>query len=333
MNAIRIGLCLLALASAPTARADILAIYRDRGDGTQHLHNLSTGTPVGSAMTGCCAPVAGTATIDPATREIVLVQSPAAAGDPQRITRISAVSGAVVGDAALDAGWQIAALAHDRLRATLFGFARRIDDGARHLVTVSSATGAVTAVGSALADCCTLVPGAHGLHPRRGQWHLLGQHDDEPSIQRVITIDLSTGALLAAPAIATPHALANLFFDEGSGRLLGLGRDGDSGFGTFVRVEPGSAQVQLTAASGITGCCAPSLAGLSGEIQTGAGAAHFLDAEVASRYFGTLDFRTGMPGVDIAHDPAWAIQAIVTDQLGFGGDALFADSFERIWKP
>lgn len=321
----------LVLALPSIARADVLAMYQDRADGSTRLFNLQTNAPLGVALVDCCRTVHGSLSFNPASRELLLVQ--AAAGDGQELVRISALTGAVSGRAGIAAGWQVAAASYDRLRATWFALAREAG-GALRLVAIDTASGAITPIGApSLADGTSLVAGAHGLHPARGQWHLLGALGTSPLVPRVLTLDVGNGSLLAAPPLTAGVQVSNLTFDEGSGYLVGLGRDDASGFGSVLRIDPGTGLVHATDETGLAGCCAWTASALTARAAAGVGFAHLIDPETGQPAFVGLALGVGAFGGTGGHDPAWAIHGLVSDQTEFTGDAIFGNGFDLVNKP
>lgn len=321
----------LAFALPSIARADVLVLYQDRADGSTRLFNLNTTAPLGVALVDCCRTVHGTLGFNPASREALLVQTTAAGG--QELVRISALTGTVSGRAALTAGWQVVAASYDRLRATWFALAGNAGGNLR-LVTINPATGAIATVGAAtLAGGTSVVAGAHGLHPARGQWHLLGALGGTPGTARVLTLDLGNGALLASPALSDAVQVASLMFDEGSGYLVGLGRIAASTMGAAVRVDPGTGLVQATGGTGVIGCCTWTTSALASTAAAGVGFGHFIDAAAGAPAFVGLNLNAGTFLSTGGHDPAWAIHGLVSDQTGFTGDAIFGSGFETVNKP
>lgn len=323
----RLALAALAMPVAAPALSQpaLLALYQDRTDASYRLHDIIGNTPLGVALTNCCQTVSGTLTFNPALREILLIQH---TDTGQEIVRISAISGAVTGRAAIGGGWQILAAAYDRTRATLFGIGRD-NAGDRHLVTVASNSGAVTAVGAALPSGFALVPGGHGLHPRRGQWHLLGS--DDGTTQRVLTVALDNGALLSnVPVVG--YAISNLSFDEGSGRLLGLGRAVGNSQTQLLWFDPGTGQVTGLTASGTNGCCAWGVGSLAGIAGNGTVGSQYTVASGTPMFLAWFADSGNVAG-SIPQSANWAVHGLVVDQTTFIGDHLFYDGFQIVGKP
>jgi hypothetical protein len=331
MSRLLAALALVALALPPVARADVLALYQNRTDGSTRLFNLNTNAPLGVALVDCCRTVHGTLGFNPASSELLLVQTTVAGG--QELVRISAATGAISGRAALTAGWQVVAASYDRVRSTWFALAGNAGSELR-LVTINTGTGAIAPVGAGvLAAGTSVVAGAHGLHPARGQWHLLGALGGSPLVARVLTLDLVTGSLLASPALSAGVPVSNLHFDEGSGYLVGLGRVDATGFGLAVRIDPGTGVVQPTASTGTLGCCAWTASALAAQAATGIGFGHFTDPDTGLAVFFGLALNSGAFGGTGGHDQAWAIHGLVSNQTAFIGDAIFGNGFDLVNKP
>ena len=314
------------LSAQPTAPA-LLVLHKDRADGTHRLFNLIDNLPLGTPLVDCCNTIAGTLTFDPALREILLLQH---TGSGDEVVRINAGTGAVTGRATVTGDWRILAAAYDRTRATLFAIGRN-SAGDRHLLTVAPMSGAVVSVGAALPAGFALVPGGHGLHPRRGHWHLLGSHDTASGPQHVLTLALGSGAQLSDTAVVG-HVLSNLHFDEGSGRLLGHGRIDGQSQTQLLWLEPGSGHVTVLETSGVDNCCQWSVGSLAAIASQGIAVSHYLTPEQLPDF---LIWETGTGGVlgEIPHAQSWAIHGVVTDQTVFIGDYLFYDGFQTVGKP
>lgn len=329
MNRLLPWLTLAALAASATALAQpsLLALYQNRGDASYRLHDIVGNTPLGGALTDCCRTVSGTLTFNPAVREILLVQHTETG---QELVRISAISGTVIGRAAIGGGWQILAAAYDRTRTTLFGIGRN-GAGDRHLITVTPASGVVTTIGAALPGDFALTPGGHGLHPRRGQWHLLGTDDAAGATQRVVTVALDTGAVLSTVTVIG-HAISNLSFDEGSGRLLALGRSHGNPQTQLLWLNPGTGQVTGLTLSMIDNCCAWGGGSLAAVATNGAVGSQYTLANGSPQFLTWFADGSGVIG-SIPQASAWAVHGLVVDQTTFIGDHLFYDGFQIVGKP
>lgn len=242
------------------------------------------------------------------------------------MVRISAVSGALVGRVTVGAGWQVLAAAWNRLQNRLYAIARD-SDGDRRLVHISSTTGTVTVLGALLPADLGLVPGAHGLHPRRGQWHVLG---DDGSGQRLLTFSLAAGSVLANVPVAG-YALANLHFDEGSGRLLAQGRQEGANETRLLWINPGTGQVTGLSTSGTADCCAFTAGALVDIASDDVAGSHLFNSPGPA--FLAWDVALGNAVGSVPHPRAWAIHGIVADQNVFVGDHILYDGFEVVSKP
>ena len=325
-------LAVIALPAAPPLSAQplepaLLVLHKDRADGTYRLFNVIDNLPLGTPLVDCCNTIAGTLTFDPALREILLFQH-TDSGD--EVVRINAGTGAVTGRATVIGDWRILAAAYDRTRATLFAIGRN-SAGDRHLLTVVPVSGAVSSVGAPLPAGFALVPGGHGLHPRRGQWHLLGSHDTAGDTQHVLTLSLSSGAPLSDTAVVG-HVLSNLHFDEGSGRLLGLGRIDGQSQTQLLWLEPGSGQVTVLTSSGTDDCCQWSVGSLAAIASQGIAVSHFITPAQLPNFI-VWEVGTGSALGLIPQTANWAIHGVVADQTVFIGDYLFYDGFQTVGKP
>lgn len=323
-----LGVAALALTSPALVLAQpaLLALYKDRADGSHRLHDIVDNVAVGSPLASCCNTVSGTLTFDPASRDILLVSQ----GDThQELVRIHAGSGTLSGRAPIAGGWRILAAAYDRTRATLFGIGRSAA-GDRHLVTIAPASGAVSPVGASLSAAFAFVPGGHGLHPRRGQWHLLG-HTDGTSAQQVMTLSLDTGATLTTAPVQA-YTLSNLYFDEGSGRLLGLGRAHGASQSSMAWLDPGTGHVTALTASGTPNCCPWVSGSLTSMAADGVAGAQFLGPDGSPTFLLWLSGQGTVVG-DLPQAGDWALHGLITDQTVFIGDHLFQDGFQLVSKP
>jgi hypothetical protein len=319
----------LTSAAATPAAAALLALYQDRADGSTRLFDMSANAPLGVALLDCCRTVHGTLGFNPATREILLVQE--GANGAQELVRISAITGAVAARVALAAGWQVGASSYDRRRALWFALAR--NGGQLQLVTVDPINGAVAPIGAGLPAGTRLVAGAHGLHGARGQWHVLVSLSAMPEVLRILTLDLTTGAVLASPPLAGPAHVSNLFFDEGSGYLIGLGRDSSTLAAVAVRVDPGTGAVVVTDQYPLQDASGWTASALTGTASDGIGVAHVFLADMDLRLFTAMGMASGEFMGNGPHAETWAIHGLVADQANFNGDQIFGNGFDTVNKP
>ena len=123
------------------------------------------------------------------------------------------------------------------------------------VVTIDPATGALTQVGSDLADCCFFVQGETTLDPVAGALYFFGRRlSDAGGTVRLIGLDTTTGGIASQPVLSAGSNYNAAEFDSVAGTLRGAAFDTTAMVERVVTIDPVTGA--LTQAGGdIADCC------------------------------------------------------------------------------
>ncbi len=140
---------------------------------------------------------------------------------------------------------------------TIYGLAFDNAASMEVVITVNPVTGAVTPVGPAVADCCTIggFP-VSALDPAAGVLYSAGNLMSDPggSAKRLLGFSVLTGALVSSPFLAAGYQYNRIQIDPGSGVLHGLVFDQTAMLERLVTVDPATGAV-TPAGAPVADCC------------------------------------------------------------------------------
>lgn len=177
--------------------------------------------------------------------------------DPEnlRLLGFDATAGTLVTDPALASGaYNNNLFKLDVGTGILWGLA--FDGGAseEQVVIVTPYTGDLTAVGSTIADCCTIGGfNVSALDPATGRLYVAGGLLSDPGTQRLLGFDVLSGALVSSPALSADWQYNDFELDPLTGTIYGIVFD-HVNTEYVVTVNPATGAV-TTVGAGIPNCC------------------------------------------------------------------------------
>lgn len=220
--------------------------------------DTSTGarTTIGAATPACCF-VSGASALDGAGGRFFftgnyLTETPGT--DPLRLFTVSTTTGAVIDDDPLAAGfWNF--LEWDATSNRLLAIVNQ--SSTTTLYSVDTSTGARTAIGSGVANCCLVGGNVSAIDLDGGRFFFVGRlTTDGGSDSRIFSFDTTTGALVTSPAPLMP-ATNNYNFlgwDPSPGILYAVVRDTVNSDEDLLTVNPTTGAVAQVGSS-IADCC------------------------------------------------------------------------------
>lgn len=257
-----VGAVLLAIGSNPAQAANELFgwVFTSGSPGSSRLvtFNLATGarSTIGAATPDCCFASGASALDGPGGRFFFtgnyLSESPGT--DPVRLFTVSTTTGAVVDDDPLAAGfWNF--LEWDPGSNQLFAVVNVASTST--LYTVNTSTGARTAVGAGVANCCLVSGKVSALDIAGDRFFFVARlTTDGGTVSRIFTFDLNSGALVTSPAPLLPSTNNYNFlgWDPTPGTLFAVVRDTTNSDEDLLTINPTTAAVAQVGAS-IPDCC------------------------------------------------------------------------------
>ncbi len=166
----------------------------------------STGdlTQIGTTITSCCT-LGGfnVSALDPANARLYVAGNLSSdlPGSAKRLLAFDVLTGTLVSSPSLPLTWQYNDFELDPLTGTLYGIVSDITQ--EYVVTINPVTGAVTPVGSGIADCCT-VSSFNAFDPYAGdagRLYIMGNRPSDPpgSLPRLLGFDVANGTLATSP--------------------------------------------------------------------------------------------------------------------------------------
>ena len=221
-----LGFLLAAGAPSPAGAAvpdTLWAAIFDFGENNEKLVSIdpATGalTPPGGGIGDCCLVASGVSALDPnGDRFFFIGHSLTIPMDPDRIYSVDLDTGTVLANPPLTegaAGINYNFVEYDWGSDTLFAMIFDFDLGQEKLVAIDPATGALTDVGAGIPDCCLVASGVSSLDPNGGRFFFIGHSLTIPmDPDRIYSVDLSTGTVLANPPLTEGTAGINYNFLE-----------------------------------------------------------------------------------------------------------------------
>lgn len=207
----------------------------------------------------------------------------------RNVVRLLVAVGLALTSIAADGG---AVLASNTLYGVVFDNTGSVTE---HLETINPVTGALTAVGAGIANCCLVPSGVSTLDPVMDRFYFIGSYQTDPGgTQRIFTLGLGSGAVVSDPVLAAGNNYNFIEVDRTTGVLYGVVFNTATASERLVTIDPATATVTLVGAT-VPGCClVPS--GTS-SLDPTAGVFYFIGSYMAdppntSRIF-TLDLATG----------------------------------------
>ena len=210
--------------------------------------------PIGAGIAGCCLVSSGVSTLDAAGDVFFFVGHYQA--DPPGVNRLFSLdldTGALLGDPALTAGYNYNFIEHDPATATLYAVVHELATTSERLATLDPVTGALTTVGGAIAACCGVPSGTSALAPGDA-FFFYGSRNDDALGQRLFSLDLATGALLADPVLPAGNNYNFLEYDPTSATVYGVVFETATTTERLVVIDAGTGALAPLGA-GIAGCC------------------------------------------------------------------------------
>lgn len=219
-----------ALASSPLLASgfNYNFLAHDAASGTLYavVHEIATGsellatvdpatgavTPVGASIADCCGVPSGTSALSPGMA-FHFIGSRSSDSLGFRIFTLDLATGAVLADPVLPAGFNYNFLGYDPPSATLFAVIFEHSTSSELLVTLDTASGALTPVGAGIPGCCLVGNGVSAIDPGDA-FHFIGHFQADVSGEnRVFTLALADGSLVASPLLPPGNNYNFLEFD------------------------------------------------------------------------------------------------------------------------
>jgi len=218
-------------------------------------------TPVGGGIDDCCLiggfPVYA---LDAATGGFYaagFLQSDSPGSD-LRLLGFDAVTGTLATSPFLTSGTYLNNLFKlDIGTGILWGLVFDLGASEEQVVIVTPSTADRTAIGTTIADCCTIGGfNVSALDPASGRLYVAGNLTSDPpgSTKRLLGFDVLTGTLVSAPSLSPAWQYNDFELDPLTGILYGIVFDAGTSKEYVVTVDPATAAV-TTVGVGIADCC------------------------------------------------------------------------------
>jgi len=197
------------------ASGTLYTVVHDTAAGSELLATLdpATGalTPVGAPIADCCGVPGGVSSLSPGGA-FHFIGSRMSDALGSRIFSLDLATGAVLADPVLPAGFNHNFLGYDSVSATLYAVVFEHATTTERLVEIDTATGALTPVGTGIAGCCLVGSGVSAVDPG-DSFHFVGHYQAETDVNRVFTLALADGSLVADPLLPAGKNYNFLEFD------------------------------------------------------------------------------------------------------------------------
>jgi hypothetical protein len=268
---------------SPVWSGEPVAIVHEGVGDTEHVAGIDPSTGDLRLETGaadCCWVSTGVSAIDDGNGNIYFLGAKFtdASSSVRRVFKVDVATGAVLSNPLLDGGstdYSYSFLEYREATGTLYavaynsGLAQSTGNTTRQteLLSINTATGAVTTVGSPIANCCWTSSGASALDDDGGYIYFLGaKYDTDTSSQRrVFKINVGTAAVASNPLLdggSTDYGYNFLERDPVSGTLYAVAYNSGlaQSSGNTIRQEEllsinTSTGGVMTVGSGIANCC------------------------------------------------------------------------------
>ena len=169
-------------------------------------------TAVGGGIANCCTVRFGASALDPNAGVLYFIGRDVEASTG--LYGISTQTGTVVSSPTLSADDGIGAIEFDAKSDTLFAMTFDRSTATATLARLDPATGALTAVGGSIADCCAIWGGVSTLDPEAGVFYFVGQvRSDTAAPFRLYGVSTQTGALVSSAALPPDSGIGFIEFD------------------------------------------------------------------------------------------------------------------------
>jgi uncharacterized repeat protein (TIGR01451 family) len=123
------------------------------------------------------------------------------------------------------------------------------------LVVINPSTGALTAVGTGITNCCFISSGVSTLDPDGDVFYFVGRESTPPDApMRIYSINLATGAVISNPVLPSGNNYNFIGFDRSPGTLYGVIKDLGTDTEKLVIIDPSTGGL-TPVGSGIADCC------------------------------------------------------------------------------
>ena len=271
----------LSIALSVQAGEPIAIIHEPVGD-TEHVAGINAVSGDLRLETGaadCCWVSTGVSAIDDGNGHIYFLGSKLSESSSiRRVYKVEVATGTVLSNPLLDGGssdYSYGFLEYRGSTNTLYavaynsGLAQSTGNATRQteLLSINTATGAVTTVGSPIANCCWTSSGTSALDDESGHFFFLGAKfdTDTSSQRRIFKVNLATAAVASNPQLdggSTDYNYNFLERDPVSGTVYAVAYNSalasSSGGATkqeeLLSIDTGTGAV-TTVGSGIGDCC------------------------------------------------------------------------------
>lgn len=252
-----LALACCAVAPAAQAAGTLYVALHDSAP-SERLASVTPATAalalLGSGVANCCG-VSDASTLDAAGNVFYFVGVTTADPTTPRLFQFDTTDGSelAASGVALPDTNSYNVLEWDPATSSLYAFVRPTATTTEQLVRIDTTTGALTNVGSAIADCCQFQGGASALGA--GRLLFFGAMTTDPAgTARLFSIDLATGTIASNPTLDGNTSYADVAFDPDSGTVYGMAHVTATGAEEVVSIDAATGAV--TAIGGATaGCC------------------------------------------------------------------------------
>ncbi len=138
---------------------------------------------------------------------------------------------------------------------TLYGVFWDNTTSIEKLVVINPSTGALTAVGTGITNCCFISSGVSTLDPDGDVFYFVGKESTPPDApMRIYSINLATGAVISNPVLPSGNNYNFIGFDTSPGTLYGVIKDLGTDTEKLVIIDPTTGGL-TPVGSGIASCC------------------------------------------------------------------------------
>jgi hypothetical protein len=236
----------------------MLALARNRQDNREALATVDpssgTLTPIGNGLADCCTASVLDAAFDPAGKRFFAVLARSNESF-QRVITFDTVTGAATASEPLTDTLAVNYMVFDSTAQQLVAVTFHAPSLTSQLVRINPISGAMTPLGSAIANCCSPKSFDAANDQARRRLYLVVQPFDGGTQSRLLTISAADGALLGNVPIADPYAVNHMIYDAADGILWALVADPQADAQRLARIDPTTGAITAIGA-GAAACCA-----------------------------------------------------------------------------
>ncbi|MGE5232777.1 MAG: hypothetical protein ACM3OB_01610 [Acidobacteriota bacterium] len=249
---------LLAAASPANAAGTLYSVLHDNSTLAERLVSVDPATAVltalGAGVSACCG-VGSATTIDPTGHVFYFVGTTTADPSTPRLFQFDTQTGAQLPSSGVALSSSNSYNFIEFSGGSLYGLVRPGLTSTEQLVTINPTTGALTNIGSAISNCCSLQSASSALG--NGQLYFVGSlTTDAVGVVRLFAIGLATGAITSNPTLDSSNSYIHLGFDPDTNTVYAMLHD-TSPAEKVASIDPSTGTLTLIG-SATANCCSTS---------------------------------------------------------------------------